>query len=263
MRIIAVDDEKIALEGLVDSIKEAVGSAEVTGFRRAEEALQYAKKSICEIAFLDIEMRDMGGLELAERLKKYNPGINIIFTTGYSEYTKDAIFMHVSGYILKPVTTEKIMHELDNLRYPVKNAESKVKVCTFGSFEVYIDEKPIKFKYQKTKELLAYLVDRKGALCTNGELIGILWQDKEELSGSMSYFKNIRADLINTLSLYGCEDIMIRQRGCLGVAVDKISCDYYEWLAKNPAYSDAYRGEYMYQYSWSEFTNGSLQRKEI
>ena len=67
MKIIAVDDEKLALDTLVDSIEKAVPDASITGFRKPDDALQFIRENDCEIAFLDIKMRGMTGLELAKR----------------------------------------------------------------------------------------------------------------------------------------------------------------------------------------------------
>ena len=65
MKIIAVDDERIALEGLLDVIREAAPEAELTGFEYPEDALEFVEKHDCNIAFLDVEMAVMSGVELA------------------------------------------------------------------------------------------------------------------------------------------------------------------------------------------------------
>ena len=57
--------------------------AEVNGFEYPEDALKYAELHECNVAFLDVEMAGMSGVELAERLKLRNPDVNIIFTTGF------------------------------------------------------------------------------------------------------------------------------------------------------------------------------------
>ena len=85
MNIIAVDDEKLALDTLVDSIEKSVAEAQVHGFRSPEQARDFVRANGCEIAFLDIKMRGMTGLELARQLKDIQGDINIIFVTGYSE----------------------------------------------------------------------------------------------------------------------------------------------------------------------------------
>ena len=108
MRIIAVDDEKIALEALSGAIKAIVTEDEVVSFRYPEDALEYAKENFCDIAFLDIEMAGMSGVVLAEELKKYNSEINIVFCTGYGNYRDAAFELHASGYLMKPITPEKV-----------------------------------------------------------------------------------------------------------------------------------------------------------
>ena len=70
------------------------------------------KNTPADIAFLDINMRGMTGVELAKKLKDLCPKINIIFVTGYEEYKGDAMDLRASGYILKPVTKEQIDKEL-------------------------------------------------------------------------------------------------------------------------------------------------------
>lgn len=262
MTIIAVDDEKIALEGLVEAIENVVPDADVYGFRDAKMALDFVSNHFCDVAFLDIEMRNVNGIELARRVKISNPRVNIIFATGYDEYMSQAFLLRASGYVMKPITQEKIKQELDNLRNPVSVSEKKqIRVQTFGNFEVFYGDEPIKFQYSKTKEMLAYLIDRNGALCTNGELIGILWEDEENSKGHISYLKNIRKDLISTLEQYGQEGVVIRQRGKIGIATKKIQCDYFDWLTGTPNGINGYRGEYMNQYTWSEFTHGVLEKE--
>ena len=55
MNIIAVDDEKLALETLIDSILKVMPMSTVHGFRKPEEALEFTRENSCDIAFLDIK----------------------------------------------------------------------------------------------------------------------------------------------------------------------------------------------------------------
>ena len=254
MKIIAVDDEKIALEALSNAIKATVTEDEVVSFRYPEDALEYAEQNFCDIAFLDVEMAGMSGVELAEKLKEYNSEINIVFCTGYGNYRDAAFDLHASGYLMKPITPEKIKRELENLRRPIYERK-KLKVQTFGNFEVYIDGKPLAFKYRRTKELFAYLIDRVGAMCTVGEIIGILFEDE---GGREDYFQKLRRDLLSTLEEAGCENAIVHKRGMLGVVVTELQCDYYDYLNNKKDLSTSYFGEYMSQYSFSENTNAQL-----
>ena len=254
MTIIALDDEELALEGLVDAIRACAPHAELHGFSYAEDVLEFIEAHPCDVAFLDVEMAGLNGVELAEQLKLRNPDVNIIFATGFSRYQGSAFDLHASGYLMKPITVEKVKKELANLRRPVPE-EKRIQVQCFGNFEVYLDGIPLEFKYHKTKELLAYLVDRKGALCTNGEIIAKLFGDDNH----NAYLRSLRKDLLDTLETAGCADVITQQRGKLGLVPEAIRCDYYDWC-DGKRMGNAYLGEYMAQYSWSEYTNAALQQ---
>lgn len=265
MYILAVDDERLALEGLIQTIRSVVPGAHITGCRSAQAALEAASAQRPDIAFLDIEMRGTNGMKLAEMLAAKFPRLNLIFTTGYSTYTQQAFAVHASGYLLKPVTPEKVRAELQCLRYAVPEeappAEPRLTARTFGDFEVYADGVPLHFTYAKTKEVLAFLIDRNGALCSMQQVATILWEDA---AGShASYLNNIRSDLLSTLTRCGCEDALILRRGVIGIVPERIRCDYFDYLNADhsPAgqrAKQAYRGEYMSQYTWAEVTNSHL-----
>ena len=255
MTILALDDEKMALEALSAAIREAAPEAELHSFRWGEDAMDFARVNRLDVAFLDIAMPGSDGVQLARYLTMLQPRVNIVFVTGFGQYRDAAFDLHASGYLMKPVTVEKIRVELAHLRYPVQT-KKRIRVQTFGNFEVFLDESPMDFKYTKTKELLAYLVDRRGALCTVGEMISILF---EEDQGHEAYFKSLRRDLLDTLSVCGCQNVIHQQRGRLGIVPERIQCDYYDYLdGRDKA---AYRGEYMTQYSWSEYTHGLLENQ--
>ena len=265
MRLLAIDDEKIALDHIIGILKRLEPDAEIIGVRSGEAALKETETGDpLDVAFLDIDLRDINGIELARQLKGKFPMLNVVFTTGYGDYAGDAFDLHASGYIMKPLTDEKVRRELDDLRHPigeqVKETQKLLKVSTFGNFEVYDKNGvPLTFQYAKAKEMLAYLIDRKGAFCTNGEIMGILWGD-EASSSKRSYLKNLRTDLGTSLKNVGCEEILIRRRGMIAIVPDMIDCDYFDWLNGKPSAINAYHGEYMVQYSWSEFTNSQLEK---
>ena len=257
MRIIALDDEKIALEGLTEAIRKAEPSAEIYSFHEAEEALEFCRKTTCDVAILDIQVWDMNGVVLAKKMKQLHPDINIIFATGYEDYMGDAFDMHASGYLLKPSTPEKIRKELDNLRHPVLTAANRVRFQTFGNFEVFIDEQPVKFKYDLTKEMLAYLVDRNGTYCTNREIMAQLWGDEQHAS----YLSNLKKDLLDQFRQKACQDVIDSGWNKIRIVTSKADCDYYDWMAGKIYAINQYHGEYMAQYSWAEFTNAQLQKE--
>ena len=257
MKIIAVDDEKIALQGLIASIQKVAPNAEIHGFRLTGEAIAHMENDPCDVAFLDIEMKGMNGVEVAEKLKAINPDVNIIFATGFGSYRDAAFDLHASGYLIKPITEESVKRELENLRRPVANTPKGLQFHTFGNFEVLFNNQPLRFKYQKTKEMLAYLVDRKGAMCSNEEIIAVLFDDDDH----KAYYQRIRSDLRAVFASIGCEHMIIQQKGLLGIATQEIDCDYYDYLNGKIPLEKLYHGEYMAQYSFAEVTNAELFAK--
>ena len=261
MNIIAVDDEKLALETLTDSILKVMPDRAVHGFRKPEEALEFARENRCDVAFLDIKMRGMTGLELARQLKDIRGDINIIFVTGYSEYSLNAFRLYASDYLLKPATLDAVRQALKHLRTPVRPAQvKKIRFQCFGNFEAYVDNKPLVFRRAKTKELLAYLVDRMGASATMGELMAVIWEDGPDTSSRQSNLRNLIADLKNVLSDSGVGNIILKNRNSIAIDCESVDCDYYDFLRHIPYAVNSYHGEYMMQYSWAEITTAALPR---
>ena len=255
MKIFAVDDEPKALNILRRAILEAAPEAEVKAFHLADEVLTAVEAGDSpDVLFTDANMPGMDGVELAKRLKQYCPNLNVVFVTGYDEYEHDALLLRVSGYVKKPVTAEDIRAELDDLRHPVAPSSKRVRFQTFGNFEVFIDGKIVGFTREKTKEVLAYLVDR-GALCTGAEIAATLWANNV----TPSYLRHLRKDLLDTFVKAGCGNVLIREWKKLGIQTELVDCDYYDWKRGLPYAINAYHGEYMAQYSWAEMTHSALE----
>ncbi len=247
------------LKKLEKIIPEASNGEKIIGILDPEEIMDCTRSSRCSVVFLDL---DSGSavLKAARSLRKANPRVNIIFIAGSAQYGGEAMAIHASGYILKPVTADKIKEELCDLRYPLPEESVFLKpffIRAFGSFEVYGNGVPLRFHYTKTKELFAYLVDRRGASCSNRELMAAMWEDDSETS-HISYLKNLKQDLRCGLRILGHEDLLVCTKGGLAVAVRPGLCDYFDYINHVPGAPD-YRGEYMSQYSWAEMTHAALE----
>ena len=264
MHILATDDEQSALNILLGAIQEVVPSATVHGFRNPIEALEFMKETKCEVAFLDIQMREMSGIVLARKLKEIYPKVNIVFVTGYSQYANEAFALHASGYVYKPVTAEKIVNEMENLRTPVKWKETGICVNTFGSFELIVNGKEVSFGREKAKEMLAYLVDKQGKGATRKELAAVLFERDDYSRSTQNYLSKIIKELIVTLEKVGAEKILKRGLNSYSVDVDAFSCDLYDYEKDDvtPEGLNCFYGEYMNQYSWAEITLARLHWKK-
>ncbi len=253
MKIFAVDDESDSLELLCGSIQNVIPDAEISCFSSAEDALSYAADHPCDVVFTDIDLPGMNGVCFAYKLKALQPKANIIFATGFREYSVDAFELYASGYLLKPVTEEKIRRELDNLRYPVAHKRKGIYASTFGTFELLVNGEEVPFARSKSKEMLAYLIDRRGTGVTKKELSVILFGDEDYSRTRQDYMNKIVRELEQSLKQAGAQDIFIKKRNYYAVDPSKFTCDLYESDRGSSQALNTYTGEYMSQYSWSHF----------
>ena len=118
--VIMVDDNRIILTGGLPIIEEVIPNASVTGFTRPSEAVAYAKENRIALAFLDIEMGTVSGMDVCRELLEINPHTNVVYLTAYVGYAFDAWSTGASGFMLKPITTDGIREQLKSLRYPFR-----------------------------------------------------------------------------------------------------------------------------------------------
>ena len=255
MIAIAVDDEILMLGALVKAISASPDIREVTKFSSCEEALEFVKSNPADIAFLDINMRGMGGLALAEKILAARPDCKIVFCTGYEEYAIPAFKLHASGYLMKPISAEDVQNEINNIK-GVRSKEKSLTVKCFGNFEVYVKDEKLVFKRLKTKELFAFLIDRKGAGMTAKQICAVLFPDDMDDTKNASYLRQLIMDLKNTLKSVGAENVLRHETPCYRVDTSLIECDYFNYLEKG---KPEFRGEYMMQYSWAEDTLAMLE----
>ena len=255
MRILCVDDEPLMLQMLEMAVREAKPDADVTAYDDQDVLIADAAENGCDIAFLDIHMRGMNGVELAKKLKEINPKMNIIFVTGFSEYTGDAMRLHASGYIMKPVTKEKVEAELSDLRFPiVPKSNALLRVQCFGNFDVFLpDGSHMHFERQRSKEVFAYLVHRQGSSCTTREIAAALFEDEPFDNKQKNHVQQLIYAMIKSLKAVGAEKAVTRSYNALAVNPDVLDCDYYRFKELDAGAVNAYQNEYMSQYYWADF----------
>jgi len=259
----------MSLENLKRTVESVLPDATVTGFMKPNEALEHARvlkvseTGNIDLAFLDIEMGGMNGLQLAKSIKDIFNNINIVFSTGHSQYAVDAYAIHASGYLLKPVSADAVVEAMDYLHHPVVPvSKKKLRIQTFGNFEVFANDVPLTFARTKSKELLAYLVMRNGARCSNNEIVAVLWENKPDSTALQNQYRHLVLDLKKSLQSVGAGDILIKQRGAMAILPDKIACDLYDYYKGDIHAVNNYRGEFMAQYSWAELSNAYLENRK-
>ena len=254
MIAMTVDDELPLLRTLNEAVSASPDITELAAFSTCREALAWAGQHAVDVAFLDIRMRGMGGLALAEKIMDLQPQCRIVFCTGYDHYALDAFRLHVSGYLMKPITPEAVQAELDHIKGELERGK-KLTIQCFGNFEAFAGGEPLHFRRKKSKELLAVLVDRKGAVATTKQICAILWEEGGDEYKLINYFYQLLAELRHTLRKVGAEELLIQKSGGYALDTTRLDCDYYSFLKKG---RPEFHGEYMTQYSWGEETAALL-----
>lgn len=260
MNILVVDNEKLALDHLCSALKTVEQNAGIFSCTSSSKAFSCAKETKIDAAFLDIEMPIMNGIQLAKELKKTNAKMNIIFVTAYPQYGTDAFDLFASGYLLKPVRSGDIKRQLQNLRFPVSKERKGIYFQTFGRFELFVDGKPVHFRRNDAKELLACLIDENKA-CTKRELGTKLFLNHYGMDKMESLTKNLQ-EMKYTLKEAGIEEILIYRKNHYELNPERFTCDLYDYRNGKTEALNAFRGEYMLGYAWAEQTREELSGKE-
>ena len=253
MKILIVDDEKMALEDLKYGVQQALkilhqNNVEITATTSWKEALDSASETAFEIAFLDISMPGKNGLDLGRELSEMIQNLNLIYVSAYDEYAVRANKLHISGYLVKPADTDSIVEELKHLRYAVEEEQEEIsdfKIRCFGNFEVFFEDKPIHFRRQKTKELFAYLIDKNGAAATADEICHAIFENKENDVSHKNTLRVLAMELKQILTAHGLKDAYTHTRNAYSIRPELLECDYFRYLNGE---KDLYQGKYMEQY---------------
>lgn len=187
IKAVIIDDELLSIEKL-KHVLEAFENVEVKGsFTEAGEALEKTALIAPQLIFLDIEMPDINGLELALRLAERVPDAEIVFVTAHEEYAVDAFEVAAFDYLLKPVTRERMAKTLERLKHYI-NSEIRAaddggsSICCFGGFEVKsaaVEGHTVTFNSSKVRELFAYLVSQKGKQIKKEAIMDDLWPEMD------------------------------------------------------------------------------------
>ncbi len=245
MNIIAIDDEMDALMALTSNMIDMVNISISIYKDNYKEALKYALNNKVDLALIDILMPSINGIELAKELIKINKNIKIVFITGYAqdiENIKTQLQNNLFGFYYKPYNKDSLKELI------IKAQEEKyIYFKMFPRFDLILNSIVIDFKSSKAKELLALLVDHKGATLTLEEAISKLWPDKDPFLAKRLY-RDALSRLRLMLKELDIEYIINSNRARLSLDISKVSCDYYDYLNKK---NNAYNYEYLRPYEWA------------
>lgn len=190
--VVIVEDEKPILELMKVVVGRNAHCRIIGAFNNPLEALEKLPELKPDIAFLDVEMPKLSGIELAQRLNECCEGTRIVFTTAYKEYALEAFRVCAFDYILKPVMTTaidrittRLLKEADRTAVSNEPAPSppvlQASIRCLGGFEVRSPKgELVRWPTRKTEELFAYLLCWPGQDISKWKLMDLLWPDMNE-----------------------------------------------------------------------------------
>lgn len=137
--------------------------------------------------------------------------------------------------------------------------EKRVKIVTFGAFEVFVDGEPFTFPSAKARELMAYMVDKRGAAVNQKEVFPLLWEGTPYSHNNAGVYRRTIASLRKAFDDVGCGSIFISLPQGVSLNSKEVTCDYYSFLRGDSAAKNNFNGLYLTEYSWAEETCGHLQ----
>lgn len=263
MKAIIVDDEPAMIRYFLQT-SSGIEDLLITGqYNDPEEALRSFNMTDADIAFLDINMPVMNGIELAQKLRMKRSDILIVFVTASEKHIRD--FNEIGGdyYILKPYSRETLESAVNKLIRSVPERRKPVFIQMFGNFNVIKKGCPVSLS-GKAKEILALVVSRKGNLISNKEIYHTIWENRSYSNQNMTVYFNALRRLKNSLKKEALENIILTNHNGIMANTELFDCDYYMWR-ENGKYS-RFEGEFLSEYSWSESILADLiwsEMKEI
>lgn len=255
MKVICVDDEPILLENFKRTAEKIPLIKELHTFSRGHDAIDYVMEHPIDVAFLDIQMPGISGMELAKKLKEVNENIQIVFVTAFDEHALNAFRVGAIGYLLKPYTEEDVKNELNKASLVRKRPKKRIEITTMPDFSMKIDGKPVQLGHTKQEELFAFLVDHGEIGTTKNEIMDALWEERE-MSDSAYWVTMSR--LVKQLTELGIEDVIATTGKTKHIHTEMIDCDLYRMLDGEDEIIEKYSGQYLRRYSWAEVQNAKL-----
>ncbi len=255
MKIIVVDDELSALNTFLPNVIDDM-DVECKMFMNApRSALEYVRINRVDVAFLDIKMPEIDGLDLAERMLDINPKLKIVFISAYARDEKgicERLKGRVAGFCHKPYNAEKIQRLLSVLD---NQKPAKIYLRTFDAFDLFVNGVAVNFTSGKAKELLALLTDARGSYVTMDTAIGNLWADKNADLGKRLY-RDAVCKLRLKLKELDAEELVTFERGRAVINTKCATCDMWDFMENGGVFS----GRYLPQYGWSIVTEATLEQ---
>lgn len=234
IRAIVVDDEPLALQHMEMKLVETGNIDVVKTFSNPLFVLEEMKNLDFQVAFLDIEMPGLSGLDLAEQIQEWNPSIHIVFVTAYRDYAIQAFELHSIDYVLKPILKDRIEKTISRLKDHIlltsilpsqkHKIASSLKIECFHEFIVYYENEPIKWKTAKVKELFAFFIANYNSYIHRDRIIDTLWPEADYQKAKIQLHTSV-SHLRKTLDSLGYSNAIPFSNQSYSLQLNEFQCD--------------------------------------
>lgn len=239
IKAIIVEDEWYNLEEISDLIEKTGFMSVGKKYSNPLKALEEISSISPQVAFIDIDMPEMDGITLAEKLIEQNPTITIVFITAYNQYAVKAFDINALDYIMKPINIQRFNNMVEKIKNKISlNTYARpkaLKIKCFGGLETSIDGNPVKWERSKAEELFAYLLMNYSKYIHKTTIIEYLWPEYEPqkalklLQTSVYRIRKIFAGLKEHIMLdYSCSKycLIIKDAECDYIELEKAIANY-------------------------------------
>lgn len=264
LKAIIIDDERPAIRELEYLLTSYQNIMILGKYTNPEMALKEIESKKPNVIFLDINMPQINGMDLASEITNMDPKADIIFVTAYDSYAVEAFDINATDYLLKPIKKERLEQTIKKIvaKHSIFDSGRKLIIKSFGDLRIsWEDHAPIKWRTEKTKELYAFLLHNCGKSVSKYEIIDAVWphtdpeKAEHQLHNGIYYIRR-------KLEEYGIprNSILLSGNYCLtlfNVHFDRAFVD--EYLYKNinslplnvlQRLEEEYSGSYFDQYDW-------------
>ena len=149
MKCIAIDDEPIALT-IISNFCQRIGGIELVTYSNPLEGINAIKEQNPEFVFLDIEMNDLSGLDVARQLPK---GCILIFTTAHANYALDGYEVNAVDFLHKPFSFDRFSSAIARVKYILAIKDKAKSIDTTDDNHL-----SLKVEYQNVKISLSNIL---------------------------------------------------------------------------------------------------------
>ena len=264
MKAVIIENDMHSLE-IFEKAKEYLPNLQIIGqFSSIDKCEEFLCANQVDLVFVDLDIWPDDWKNIIQKLRAIDKKTLVVAISVQSDIYEDCYREKIISVLRKPITIEILSDTVDFVNeIRGQSLKKEIEIRTFGSFAVIVNELPLKFTRNKSKEILAYLIDKQGTAVSRKTLAAEVLNednyDERVINNLNTYIYWLKRDLKNA----GILDILYNANGELAVVTTEFNCDLYLALAGDEDALKKYRGEYLYEYSWAEYKSSYLDRLKI